>query len=316
MNVVVLGAGAVGSLFGARIARAGHSVTLIGRAEHVAAVRERGLRVRDGREEVVRLRAETRLAPGLPADVVLVTVKSFDLASAMRELAAALPTPVPTLMPQNGVGIERRAVAALHEGGWSEAGAWTVRAIHSVPVTWLAPGVVREAGTGEILLAEPSAGEPRTERIELFDRLLRSAGFRVRRSAEFEREVWRKLLVNATINPLTAVRGIPNGALLEGEMHREALCLLAEARQAASLAGFVFTEAETVREFERVARATAENRSSMLQDMDRGRPTEIDAISGELLRVAAAHGLPLPATRAIVDEVERRSPRAARPPKP
>ena len=316
MNVIVLGAGAVGSLFGAKLARTGHSVTLVGRAAHVAAVRAHGLVVRNAQEEVVRLAAEVELGPGTKADAVLVTVKSFDLAAAMQELAEAIPTPIPTLMPQNGIGIEVRAEAALRKGGWPDPRRWMVRAVHSVPVTWLEPGMVREAGTGEILLALPHGHEPSDDCIHLFERLLRGAGFRVRLSPEFDRDVWKKLLVNAAINPLTAVRGVSNGALLEGEAHAVALTLLNEARSAARAVGFNFEEDEAVREFERVARATAQNRSSMLQDVDRGRPTEIDAISGELLRVAAQHGLSLPATRTIAEEVERRTSRSAGPPQP
>lgn len=316
MNVIVLGAGAVGSLFGAKLARTGHAVTLVGRPAHVAAVRAHGLRVRNDHEEVVRLAAEIALGTGTQADAALVTVKSFDLAAAMQELAVAVVKPIPTLMPQNGIGIEVRAEAALRRGGWSDPRPWMVRAVHSVPVTWLGPGVVREAGTGEILLALPNGQGPSDACIRLFEQLLRGAGFRVRLSPQFDRDVWKKLLVNATINPLTAVRGVPNGALLEGELHEAALRLLREARSAARAAGFDFGEEEAVREFERVARATAENRSSMLQDLDRGRPTEIDAISGELLRVAAQHGLTLPATSTIVEEVERRTSRRAGPPQP
>ena len=309
MKVVVLGAGAVGSLFGARLARTGHSVILIGRAAHVAAVRAHGLVVRNDHDEVVKLDAEVDVRPGTVVDAALVTVKSFDLAVAMRELARALGVPVPTLMPQNGIGIEATAEAALRAGGWADPGPWMVRAVHSVPATWLGPGIVRQAGEGEVLLPAPNGQDPLDGHIRLFEGLLRGAGFRVLLGAEFERDVWRKCLVNAAINPLTAVRGIPNGSLLDGPVHAEALTLLREARLAARAAGFEFTEAEAVREFERVARATAANRSSMLQDLDRGRRTEIDAISGELLRVAERHGLSLPATRAIMGEVERRTTR-------
>ncbi len=238
MKVIVLGAGAVGSLFGARLARAGHSVMLVGRAAHMAAVHAHGLVVRNDHEEVVRLATEVVIAPHTTADAVLVTVKSFDLASAMKELARAIPSPVPTLMPQNGLGIEVQAAAALREGGWSDPRPWMVRAIHSVPVTWIGPGIVREAGSGEVLLALPLGRGPSGDCIRLFEQLFRDAGFRVRLSAEFERDVWKKLLVNAAINPLTAVRGIPNGALLEGDTHEAALTLLREARTAARAAGY------------------------------------------------------------------------------
>jgi 2-dehydropantoate 2-reductase len=302
VKVLVVGAGAVGSLFGARLARAGHEVTLVARAEQVRAIRERGLKVLNDPEEIVPVDAETAVTPAAAASaLVLLTVKSFDLDSAATALARAVVRPVPTLLPQNGLGIESIAQTGLAAGGWTEPARWTVRAVHSVPATWVAPGVVRAAGSGEVILPELSRPHVRA-----FVELLTGAGFVVRTVTDFDREVWRKALVNAAINPLSAVNGVPNGRLLEEPLRGDALRLIGEAVQAARSAGFEFSEEEVVRDFERVARATAENRSSMLQDLDRGRPTEVETISGELLRVASAHGLELPATGAIVAEVRRR----------
>jgi 2-dehydropantoate 2-reductase len=307
VKVVVIGAGAVGSLFGARLARAGHSVVLIGRTEHVAAIRAHGLRVQGPTEEVYRLTAYTDLPAGEPVDVVLLTVKTFNLARTAALLGRTVPRPVPTLLPQNGLGVEALARPALARAGWPAPEDWTVRAVHSVPATLVAAGVVREAGSGEILFPDPAETGAAAPRVRLFEELLQGAGFLVRTVKNFDREVWRKALVNAAINPVTAVRGVPNGQLLEGPARREALTLLREGLLAARAAGFEFSEEETTRDFERIARATAENRSSMLQDLERDRPTEIDAISGEILRVAASHGLDLPATRAIVEDVRRRA---------
>lgn len=307
MRVVVLGAGAVGSLFGARFARAGQTVTLVGRAGHVDAVRTRGLSVLDDPDFVVRPDATTGLPTSAEVDAVVLTVKTFDLEPTARALAEARPAPVPVLLTQNGLGVEEGARSALSAGGWPHPETWTVRAVHSVPATWVGPGVVRAAGVGEVLLPEPGSTPARAEHVRLFIDLFAGAGFAVRTVRSFDREVWRKVLVNAAINPVTAVRGVPNGELLKDPARAEALLLLREALEAARSAGFSFSEDETVREFERVARATAANRSSMLQDVERGRPTEIDAISGALVRTAAAHGVELPATRAIVERVRRRA---------
>jgi 2-dehydropantoate 2-reductase len=316
VKVVVVGAGAVGSLFGARLFASGHSVELVGRTDHVAAIRDRGLRVRNRTEEVFRVSARTELSPGESVDAVLLTVKTFDLSTAAAELARAFRRPTPVFLPQNGLGVESLARAALAAGGWPAPADWTVRAVNSVPVTWVAPGVVREAGTGEILLPDPETAGPLRDRVERFQALFHDAGFSVRTVRDFEREVWRKALVNAAINPVTAARGVPNGRLLEGANRSEALRLLREALSVARSAGFDFSEEEAIRDFERVARSTAQNRSSMLQDLDHGRPTEIEAISGEILRTGEAHGLDLPATRAIVEEIRRRSASARARPQP
>ncbi len=316
MTVVVLGGGAVGSLFAARLVRCGRSVELVGRADHVAAIRANGLTVLGPTPETFRLRAETELAAGTEAEAVLLTVKTFDLERAATELARAIPRPVPTLLTQNGLGIEPTAHAALAAGGWTAPAAWAVRAVHSVPATWVRPGVVRAAGEGEVLLPVPEERPESAAVLRFFARLLTDAGLLVRAVPRFEREVWRKALVNAAINPVTATHGVENGRLLEGPERAEALALLAEARRAAAFAGHDFSEEESVRDFERVARATAANRSSMLQDLERGRPTEIESISGEIVRIAAARGVDLPRTRAIVEEVRRRTRRTTSAPQP
>ena len=307
MKIAVVGAGAVGLLLGAYVARAGHSVELVGRPELVSAVREHGLRILAATEQVYRVGARTRLEPGDSPDVVLLTVKTFDLAPAAEAVGRALPRPVPVLLPQNGLGIERAAGDALARGGWTSPTSWTVRAVHSVPATLVSPGVVREGGSGEIILPEPSVAGRSASRVGIFHDLLESAGFSVRLEKEFEREIWRKAVLNAAVNPVTATLGVFNGELSQGPAREEALMLLGEARRAARAAGFAFSETDLVADFDRLVRATATNRSSMLQDVDRGRPTEIDSISGEILRVASAHGFDLPATRKMIDEVRRRT---------
>ncbi len=315
MRIVVYGGGAVGSHFAARLARADHTVLLIARPDHVRAIAERGLRVEGTTEESVRLTAASELAPGSGADVALLTVKTFDLGEAARRLARSLPTPVPTLLPQNGLGVESHAEEGLAAGGWRVPADWTVRAVNTVPATWIAPGAVRAAGTGELLLPGPS-GTRKDALVDRFARLLAGAGIPTRLVPAFDREVWRKVLVNAAINPVTAVRGVPNGRLLDEPLRSEALGLLREALAAARVNGFDFSEAEAVRDLERIARATAANRSSMLQDVEQGRPTEIAAISGELVRRAGAHGLDLPLTRKIIVEVQHRTTETAGRPQP
>ncbi|HKN07309.1 MAG TPA: 2-dehydropantoate 2-reductase [Thermoplasmata archaeon] len=310
MKILVVGAGAVGSLLGASLQEGGNSVTLIGRPEHVAAVREHGLRISGPRPRVVRLEAAASVAPGMESEVVLVTVKTFDLVRTATELARAL-SPRPTLFLQNGLGILPTARNALAGGGWADPATYLVRGVNSIPATWVGPGEVRETGLGEVLLPVPGEAGPAAGAARLFRMVLEGARVPVEAVPEFEREVWRKALVNAAINPVTAARGVTNGELLSEPRRTEALQLLGEALAVARSAGFDFTSEEVTRDFERIARATASNRSSMLQDLDRGRPTEIDAISGEILREAARHGLDLPATRAIVAEITARASRAA-----
>ncbi len=306
MRVVVFAAGAIGSLLAASLAHAGHAVLLVGRPDHVEAIRAEGLRITGTLVETVELRAETSVPSDFVPEVVLLTAKTFDLSASASLLGIEVPLPVPTLLPQNGLGVEEPVRTALSAGGWAHPERWIVRAVNSIPATLLGPGSVRAAGRGEILLGRPTG--PATAATRTFARLFRSTEIRVRTVADLEREVWRKALINAAVNPVTALHGVPNGRLLEEPYRTESRSLLAEALATARAVGFEFREREVVSDLDKVLRATAENRSSMLQDIDRGRRTEIQAISGEILRQGTAKGLELPATRKAVDAIRARSP--------
>jgi 2-dehydropantoate 2-reductase len=315
VKILIVGAGAIGSLLGGLLQEGGNSVLLVGRADHVAAVRTTGLKVSGPRERVVHPEAATAIPEGADPEIAIVTAKTFDLAPATTALARTL-SPRPVLFLQNGLAILTAARAALGAGGWPEPAPYAVRGVNSLPATWVGPGEVREAGRGEILLPVPGEAGPAAGSCRLFRMVLEGARVPVEAVPEFEREIWRKALLNAAINPVTALRGIPNGGVLKEPARTQALQLLGEALAVARSEGFGFTSEEVTRDFEQIARATAANRSSMLQDLDRGRPTEIDAISGEILRAAEAHGLDLPATRAIVEEIRARTPRSASRPQP
>jgi 2-dehydropantoate 2-reductase len=305
VRVVVFGAGAIGSLLGAYLDRAGHSVLLIARPDQVAAIRAGGIRLTGKVEGTFHVDAAEELPPGPAPDAVLLTVKAFDLARAATAVARGIRPGTPVLLPQNGLGILELATASFRGGGWSDPGSVLVRAVNSLPATLVRPGEIRVAGQGELVLSEPR-GISATS-IELFTHLFREAGVGVRSVPDLTREVWKKVVVNAAINPVTALRGVVNGRLLGSPYREEADRLLLEAASAARAAGIEMSDADARAELDRVVHATAENRSSMLQDLDRGRPTEIEAISGELLRAGETHGLDLPATRAALAEVRKRA---------
>jgi 2-dehydropantoate 2-reductase len=303
VKILVVGAGAVGSLFGARFTAAGHAVTLVGRPDHVATIRERGLTVEGVGAGVFRMDAETGAPRARDPDLVLVTVKSYDLDAAVRAVPGWGIPPVPTVLPQNGLHLEPGAIAGLRASGWADPVPWVVRAVNSVPATWVAPGVVRQPGSGEVVFRDPALPSPSSAATGRARELFGGAGITVRVVADLERELWRKALVNAAVNPVTALGGVPNGRVLDPPYRDRARALLREAQTAARAEGFDFSDAEADADLERIVRASAGNRSSMLQDVDRGRPTEVDAISGELLRSAQAHGIDLPATRAVVERL-------------
>ncbi len=304
MRVVVFGAGAVGGTFAAFLARAGQEVLLVGRPDVVSAIRARGLRVHGRLEGTFPVDAVDSLPPGTAADVVLVTVKAGDVGTAVAQIALTVPPGTPIVLLQNGLGILEAARAALVGAGAPDPDAQLVRAIHSVPATVVGPGEVRIPGEGEVVL--PAPGGPAADAIARLESRLRAAGLPVRIAPDFPREVWRKVVVNAAINPVTALRGIPNGRLLEEPYRGEAEALLREAARVARALGVPISDREAAADLERVVRATAENRSSMLQDLDRLRPTEVDAISGAIYRLGRERRLELPATARAIEELRTR----------
>lgn len=309
MRVLVVGGGAIGGFWSARLYRAGHRVLVWGRPPLVEAVRQRGGFWVGGEGPIPVPVAGSIPSEEGPFDVILFATKTFDLAAAVR---AALPwvKDAALALPQNGLGIREEVASLLRSEGAKVEPSRLVRVVHSVPATLVTPGVVEPGGTGEILVTEgPGAADRVAE-------LLAGVGAPVRRVADIARAEWSKALVNAAINPVTAEAGEPNGVLEKPPWRGRAITLLREAVLAAGLAGHRFSVRAAERSLWRVVRATAANQSSMLQDILRGRPTEIDAISGRILAVGQAHEVDLPATeRALLRIRElcaRRAPPLAR----
>ncbi len=295
MEIVVFGAGALGSLVGGLLARE-HPVTLVGRDPHVTAVREDGLRVTGAVETTVHPQATTD-GTGLDADLAVVTVKAGDTATAAEQLATGDVELVWSLT--NGL-VEERLCESL--GDRVLAGTATYGA--ELPE----PGVVCCTGVGELRVGELAWGvnnhtdgdsEP-SRRAQRTAAACRVAGLRATADPEMATRRWRKLAVNAGINAVTALARVKNAALLEPISPVAARAARETARVARAsdtdLAGEAAVEA-----VETVAAATADNQSSMLQDVRAGRPTEVDAINGAVVRRGEALGVETPTNRALTE---------------
>ncbi len=294
-DVVVLGTGALGSLFAARLARSGLDVVVAGSwPDGLAAMRERGISVEDdGGVWTARVTAVPRSGPLPLAPLVLVMVKSHQTAAvapAARRSASAEGLVV-TL--QNGLGNAEALARAPGRGR-------VVTGVTTAGASLLGPASVR-AFPGEVVLdraAAPAATDALVAR-------LRAAAFRATAVDDIAPAVWRKLAVNCAINPLSALEGVPNGALARDPLLRERVRAAAAEVAAVARAKGVRLEQDAAEAALDVARATAGNRSSMLQDLDRGAPSEIDALSGAVCRQGRALGVPTPVNaqlwRAVLD---------------
>lgn len=275
MEIIVFGAGSLGSLVGGLLARE-HSVTLIGRDPHVGAVARSGLRITGPIEATVTPDALTAI-DGAPrsADLGVVTVKSFDTdvaaqALATRELGA-------TLSLQNGMGNEERL--ASHLDCPVLAGTSTYGAVLEEP------GIVDCRGIGELVLGPRDGGTS-----SVADRVgeaFRDADIRSTVATDMPYRLWEKLAVNTGINPLTALARVENGAVLDAPSRSVAEAAARETARTARTHDVDFSDDEAIDALRTVAAGTAENESSMRQDLESGRRTEIDAINGYVVDHAA-----------------------------
>jgi 2-dehydropantoate 2-reductase len=292
MRVLIFGAGALGSLIGALLSKR-NEVTLVGRRGHMSSIQAEGLRISGHTEMLARPSAVERVEDLSGYDYVFLTVKSYDTRSAMKSLAK-LPGLSTVVTMQNGLGnLETIGGYANNVIGGTTSHGATLRG----------PGDVVHAGVGDTV-----AGIYKGDSRESLDSLtgeLTACGMRTDVTENLRGEVWTKAIVNAGINPLTAILGARNGYLLENPEVTgmlEAVCL--EAIEVATTCEIPLPEDDLVERTKRVARMTAQNMSSMLQDVVRRRKTEIDSITGEIVRRGNDRGVPTPLNSALLAVVK------------
>ncbi len=271
----------MGILFAARLAQSGIHTTLVDhRSERASTLAKSGIRLVGEQGEIV---ARPSVTTHIPAgqDLIVVLVKSY----ATKELR--LPPEAPVLTLQNGLG-NVETLCAMVGSARVLAGTTYEAATH------LENGRVRHVASGVTRLGPwtSCASDGALQALE-------KAGFTVELTDAPGQTLWEKAAINAGINPLTALLNVPNGQLLEIPEARQLMRdLVVEAVKVASTEGYRF-EQSLVEKAEEVCQATAENLSSMLQDVRAGRKTEIEALSGEVLRRGQDAGLPTPRTRVI-----------------
>lgn len=282
-DILILGTGAMALLFGSRLISAGVKVSMLGTwKEGIKAIKEHGIRVAGDEDNSYSPAAVTSNINEIrKTRMVLVLVKSWQTERAARQLSNLLHPEGVVLTLQNGLG----NLGILSDLLGKER---TMQGVTTYGATLIGPGLVRPGGEGLITLGI----NPRLSPLKLvFD----EAGFKVEESSDLSSLVWSKLVINVAINPLTALLGVPNGRLLESGAAKKIMSLAAkEAALVASEKGIPLIYKDPFRAAEGVAAATAGNISSMLQDIKRGSPTEIDVICGAIVREGKQLNIPTP----------------------
>lgn len=293
MRILIYGAGAIGSFVGGLLSSARHTVTLLSRDNHARAIHEHGLAIEGLTSLTSSPRAVSSLPSDIPLDLIILTTKAYDTARAAEEIAKL--SPVPVLSLQNGLDNHISLHRAL---GLDRVFVGTT----SIGVTFLGPGRVRHAGSGATRIGEPAPQADATAS-KMIAAALTSAGLPAERSDDILSEVWKKGVVNNAINPLTAIHRCLNGRIADDpKLRGEALELALEAEAVGLKIGRKVKGASLLAL--RVAEETRENRSSMLQDIERGKRTEIEAITGVIMREARALGISVPKSEAVLERVK------------
>lgn len=286
LHVAVVGAGAVGCFFGGMLARAGHRVTLIGRAQHVQAIQAQGLRMETLHfDEAVPIGASTEANAVAGAGLVLFAVKSTDTEATGEQIRPHLAPGALVLCLQNGVDNAERLRGVL-------PGQAVAAAVVYVATEMAGPGHLRHHGRGELVI-EPSAHS------EAVAQALIAAGVPTEISDNVRGALWVKLILNSAYNALSAVGRIPYGALVQrpgvAEVMRD---VVAECRAVAQADGVVLP-GDVDLAVRRIAETMPAQYSSTAQDLMRGKPSEIDFLNGYVVRRGDALGVPTPANRVL-----------------
>lgn len=311
MKICVFGAGAVGGVIAARLAQAGHAVSVVARGANLTAIREQGLRLRDatGSETVSRIPASNDPEALGTQDFVFVTVKGQSIPQVAATIAPLMAPHTAVVTAMNGIpwwffdrlpfGKGQLHLRSLDPDGAIARAIPTGRAIGCVvhlAASLAAPGLIHHTMGARLILGEPGgANGERTRQIAL---ALREAGFEVAESAAIEKDYWVKLLGNVSFNPVSALTLATSNALIGDPLVKE--YLVAIMRECLAIGRAVGVDAEIDPEARiDIARKLGNFKTSMLQDLEAGKALEIDTLLAGTLEVAERAGVDAPFTRSL-----------------
>jgi 2-dehydropantoate 2-reductase len=311
VRICIYGAGAIGGLLGAKLAAAGHEVTLIARGAQLAALRERGLTLRSGEETLtVRPHATDDPAAAGPQDSVILTLKAPGLAAIAGAIGPLLGPETSIVTAMNGIlwwyfhGVEGphrdRRLACIDPDGllWRALPAERVIGCVVYPAAEVVePGVIAHQYGNRFMLGEPDGS--RSARVTALSRALTEAGFKAPVRPRIRDDIWLKLWGNLSFNPVSALtHGTLDQIAGDPGTHGVIARMMAESRAVGEAHGVSFeVDIETRISW---ANALVGHRTSMLQDLERGRAMEIDALLGAVVEMGDLAGIDTPLLDAML----------------
>jgi 2-dehydropantoate 2-reductase len=290
VNIVVLGAGAIGCAYGYQLS-ARHDVTLVGTAAHMQAIREKGLRIEGSiGNGIFPLKAVTTLDRIEPGTLIILTTKVSSTVEAVTPIVPLLDPSVTILCTQNGLYSERLVRDLVGDR------AVTLRAITQVGAVLRGPGVVEHTVTGYTLVEEH-------ERAAAIAELLTESNLGGRVIPDMKVAMWRKVVFNCVINPITAITGTTVGGIVDPRLAPVKRLVIEECLAVAAADGVTFEE-DFMTKIDEVF-GSAATVASTLQDLQKGRRTEIDHLNGAVVALGEKYGIPCPVNAALTTIIKQ-----------
>lgn len=282
-KIFILGAGAIGSVYGALLSEK-NDVSLIGNEAHIEAIKANGLSIAGDLRGTFHPKVATKIEAIPPKSLVILTTKAYDSAEAIKGIKKLLKKDTVILVLQNGLGNEE--IVKMNVAGKSEV----LRGITKIAAEFLKPGRIR-FWHGETIIE--SVDESRAI-VSIFN----ASGLESTLSEHIDVEVWTKLVVNCVVNPLTAIFRVRNCKIWEDTLRTVRHSVIKECLEVAAAEGITLPRsmAETIDK--KVASYT--NFSSMYQDVAKGKRTEIDFLNGKIVELGNKHDVPTPVNETLV----------------
>jgi len=277
MNIIVMGAGAIGSLFGGLLSK-NNNVTLIGRKPHIETIKKNGLTIKGKTKINKKIPAETTVGKIKDSpDLILLTVKSYDTEKAVKQVKKIMDKQTILLSLQNGLGNIETISRTINKNK-------VFAGVTTHGATFQKPGVIKHTGKGYTKIGPIK--EKNQKKAKEIVKLFNNAGIKTEISQNIIRQIWIKTIINSSINPLTTFFQCKNGYILKNpilELIMEKICK--ESTTVVNKEGIKIANELTLEETRQVIKDTADNYSSMLQSVQQGKKSEINSINGKIVEI-------------------------------
>ena len=284
MNILVFGAGAIGSLFGGLLSK-NNNVAFVGRRDHVNAINEEGLKI----EGLTSINAKVSAVENIGdisfiPDIIIISVKSYDTEKAAKNIKKIVSKNTVVISLQNGLGNIEKIQRHVDKEQ-------IVSCITTHGSIFLKPGCIKHTGIGNTIIGSVK----NNNYVKIISNLLNNSGIKTKISEDIFRDIWVKAIINSSINPLTSIFTCKNGYLLENPILENLVDKICEeSTNVANTYGFILSKENMIKETKNVIKNTSENHSSMLQSLKAGKKTEINEINYNIIKVAVKHNIKTP----------------------